>query len=629
MRLFAAVRRLLSPRRLRRAVVVAGLAGVLSVSLVVGTPSNAQAFADGGIISGPAIVGGTVAAGGTVATGVLIASGVGLLVLAAVAVVGAHEAGMFKYPWEQADNPLSTADKAPTASPPGKEAVNANDGYNTIIASPTMTMGVPTQSVNYTYSIIVPITYSGAFATNASYSFMAHADVECRNTTTGARSFRVQGSAGVVKSVTFYSSDADHTAPKNMLLSCAGGEQVIDANIRPLTPGELATYTDTAGWPTNIYTNWVGPAIERWWHRQATDYDTPTIDTTVNCVLPDGTKNQLHTSEPVTTDGSVNIPSCSAAGFGIAESVISNFLDGGKIRGNPLIDIHKGDTAYTGCDPALGQVCKMQIYVDGVPCVVGSPACASWAGLARVNPGRVQCYYGGNVVDISGCGIIEGAYVTGGTPYVKDNIDGDPNTWQDPAKIPGYVPHIDTPAGPEADPTVTPGPAPSPSPPPDIGTDPTPDPTPDPGGDPTPDPFPNDGSSPSDDCVSPTWSWNPVDWVKSPVICAIKAVFVPKTDVKTGLTDLQNKLKTKPPVSWLVVPPVFSGPGGGACPGWTVTVGAFSENVVCGSSFTNAVVGSRGFIFALVLVGMIWPLIRSVWYAAIPILRVSPSGGGK
>lgn len=620
--------------RVGKGAIMALVAVCLSFGLVVTTPSNAQAFVDGGVISGPAIVGATAVAGGSVATGVLIASGIGLVALAAVAVIALHENGVFKYPWEQPDNPISPTDKQVQQESPSKEPTTGGPiiaGTGTWLATERMVLSPIADNGSGRASFTVTNAGS-AMQTNWTYNFFARTEVVCRSDAGGADRRII----GYVTSPSFSQGVAGDrpggaTSTKTLTLGgCYASETLVDALVRPFTPSEFGKLDadsnnqfSTKAAPYQIYD---GPNKEQWWHKKGAKYSSPQIKTTVTCVNPAGVQADISATRDVdeSGDATVEVPSCAAAGLGVPLRSVTNFLDGGQIRGKPMIDVHQGDTKYTDCDPVMGQICKMQIFVDGKPCVVGSPACASWPGLARVNPSRVQCKYGENVIDISGCGIMEGAYVAGGTPAVSENIDGNPDTWRVPGSVPGWEPHTVTPEGPAPDPSITPGPSPAPSPAPDVPADPSPD----PGGDPAPDPVPGTGGkpNPSDGAGQQCWpsGWgmfNPAEWVLRPLNCA----FVPKTSIQTRVTTLIPTISGKPPFSWLGGPMV--GPGGGACPSWTVHVAALSKNVVCDSPFIAAVRGARLPLFGLVASAMIWPLLRSLWYASIPILRATPTGG--
>lgn len=258
------------------------------------------------------------------------------------------------------------------------------------------------------------------------------------------------------------------------------------------------------------------------------------------------------------------------------------------------------NTKYPACS---GVGCTMDVYLDGTKCAATNTACSNWPAIAASTPSRIQCKWGTYVMPTSDCNSLSNAYKTesgvvfdpkSGTwvaidPY-GNPVAPNPQPWSstNPTPIAGAAPGT-------APATATAGSA-----------------------------FPTTGTSPSDGCDSPTWSWNPVDFVKSPVVCALKDAFVPKTDWSPRMNALSSAVTTHPPMSWLN-PPAMIGPGGGGCPNWVIKVDGLSKNVVCDSSFTAAIIGSRGAMFGLVSTAMVFPLLRSIWYAAIPVLRVTPS----
>jgi len=185
---------------------------------------------------------------------------------------------------------------------------------------------------------------------------------------------------------------------------------------------------------------------------------------------------------------------------------------------------------------------------------------------------------------------MEPAYRPGGAPANEENMDGDPATRN--YTQPGGT-------------TYTP---------PSTGTGTAP------GGFPSAGVNPSTGTSPN--CSAPEWSWNPIEFVFNPVLCAMQEAFVPKTDIQMRSDALRDQASEVVPISWLTNP--ISGPSGGGCPNWTINVQGLSKNVVCDSSFTAALVAVRYPLFGIVAAAMVWPLIRGIWYASIPVLRVSP-----
>ena len=258
-------------------------------------------------------------------------------------------------------------------------------------------------------------------------------------------------------------------------------------------------------------------------------------------------------------------------------------------------------SAYPLC---MTSGCTMKVQIDGADCTVARTECQTWPSLNSTAPSRVTCKWGTYTVPAADClALLPNAYKSEvGTVY-------DPNsqTWTAIDTGGNPIPSNPQPWNP-TNPNPTPGTNVIAPPAPSTGTG---------SGS-----FPNTGTNPTDTCVPGGWSWNPVDWVKNPVICALQEAFVPKTDVGGRIGGIVTTLQGKPPISWMLPPPMGA-PSAAACPNWNITIPGFlTENVVCESSFTAAIVGARAPLFGLVATAMIWPLFRGLWYAAIPILRV-------
>lgn len=317
----------------------------------------------------------------------------------------------------------------------------------------------------------------------------------------------------------------------------------------------------------------------------------------VQCQRPDKSMYSVKAEAPYTADTSgVNAPSCGPDGKPLTAKI--DQYDGTS---------NKGTVGNLAWDQTAGSDGSLMVRVDGKPCEVGSPACASWPGLYASNPSRVQCTYAGAPVTIDRCGVLEGAYIWGGTPAVRQNIDGNPTTWVDPASIPGWVPHTVTPTGPKADPTIKPGAAPTASPQPDISNDPQPQ----PGSQPSPQPSPSPSSSPGgqpggntgtetgtipqsgtnpngeanpsgENCFGASWSWNPLDWVMTPVKCAIHWAFVPKSQsIQQNYDRIKPKIEAKGigPLIIAMEDTVGGLPGESGCTGPAINLQTLSPTI--------------------------------------------------
>lgn len=545
--------------RLLKSVAMIGIAMGLSVTLVVTTPEVAQAWALGPAVAGPVLLGaattaapaGAVSAGGAVATGVtvsgLAAAAVPVLVVAAAA-VGAYflyqyADSQIDFPWE--DNPYSkgNAQGEARSSQATKDLVYENIGATRNRAG----------SFDGDKQLLVQIAHTPKPGTARTIRPVVVVQRTCRSDTNYDPAAYTRSRLTV--DVGTISTTTTTTAVQRVAtyIGCSGG-QLMQATVMPPTWDDVkANPYPNQNLAPEFSFQWTSP-----YYNAAAS--TKEYETTVTCKGTDGTITKITEKAPV-ADGKVPVPSCAARGLGTATQTVSNFLDGGVITGPPLLDITEGDTKFTECDPAAGgQICKTEIYIDGQPCVIGAPACESWAALSVKNPSRVTCRYGGKLVDLSACFILEGAYLYGGSPMTEANIDGNPNTWTPRRTSPGWVPNIVGPEGvpvpdtehsddpeydrnPETDPdpdittaprpapgTPEPAPSPSSSPGTDTGSEPGTDPGTSTGGLPSTGRNPATDPSPKgDNCLSSMWSWNPVDWVMTPVKCALSWAFVPNT----------------------------------------------------------------------------------------------------
>ena len=382
-----------------------------------------------------------------------------------------------------------------------------------------------------------------------------------------------------------------------------------EVNIQPpTTKQKLTAYTESNSlWPKLAWAD----AVNVW---RSADYApaNPQYRVEVTCKNIDtGSRQVLTSSTDPNAQGAVNVPTCAQLGpKWYPEAMVVGFADGDTLK-QPIFTATPAEPEqFFQCDPVFGQACKFEIWVDGKPCVIGSPACASWAGLFKVAPGRVLCMYGGRQVDMSGCAILEGAYIYGGTPAIKPNIDGNPDTWVDPSTVPGWTPHIlpsptpdnprpvpvpdpnpqpQTPPNPNPAPTEpSTNPNPSPSPSPGTGTDPNapwnnPAPIPDYGSNPAPQP--PQGAPSLDPNVNDTNCWpggtaafNPLEWVLQPVKCALSWAFVPRQDVaQQQMTKVETAFGKVPVVASIgTVTTAIGTLGGGAGGGSGCTGPAFN-----------------------------------------------------
>lgn len=225
-------------------------------------------------------------------------------------------------------------------------------------------------------------------------------------------------------------------------------------------------------------------------------------------------------------------------------------------------------TAYPQCQD---QPCTLKVSVNGIPCSIGLPECWDW--MHTYPPEQLKCEYGPYAVGLAECGALEYAYRSGA------GVTVDPNDAQNPYRLvpaqPGGQPDPNLapsrPYEPNPWPTTNPQPSTNPS------TTPVPAPTfPTQGN--NPDPRPPGGAPVLDpesgqNCLAGMWSWNPVNWVYTPVKCAMTWAFVPKPEALTRVrTDLQTAVGGSGVGAWFdAVPALFNIPGGGGCEGPTIT----------------------------------------------------------
>ncbi|MGO4587153.1 hypothetical protein AB4Z38_25230, partial [Arthrobacter sp. 2RAF6] len=385
---------------------------------------------------------------------------------------------------------------------------------------------------------------------------------------------------------------------------------VIGAIVGPAGGDPLLTASGPGGGPTKVM-RW-GTLIQNGMSgdpRGATTHYTVSAE----CISDNG---QLGTVTAATDGnaavqgdkGAVKVPSCAAAGKGHNTGKMHidafNDLDGTTTRvwetNAPTVDPNE-----PLCDPTKpGAGCKLEISIDGKPCTIGNLECEHWTQVDQADSThtRVSCKHGPYAVALAVCAPLEGAYYPGGRTATQANTDGDPNTSDNTDFKGSPLPNNPAPQTLPGTGTTT-GTTPAPG---DAGqTSPSAD-------------------SNSQECFPTGWGmFNPVEWVLKPLGCA----FIPKTSQQTALqTRMQNITNTavaSPPFSW-VAGIGMSAPHTAACPDWNIAIAGHSWNVVCDSSFTAALRGSRVAIFAMMATAMVWPLIRSIWYASIPFLRVAP-----
>lgn len=299
--------------------------------------------------------------------------------------------------------------------------------------------------------------------------------------------------------------------------------------------------TNSAGWKTLgagraalAYTAWSPTAyysnIGNLWHItnvQATLGDlqigwpslvSPSVASLqVSCTNPDGSQYEVTSSVP-SANGLVQMPTCTGKtgdlGGAKAKCVTMSAgtsLPNAVVQSSDCVAAGTAGLLYPEC---MAAGCIYRVIVDGVPCIVGRPGCTDWARTYATSPGRVGCRYGEHAVSVDHCFFMERVYESSGAPVpaTLGNTDGNPATFTGTAPAPS--------TDPQTQPYPQPWPAPDGAPGGGPGTL--------PGGGTAPLPSPTGVPLSNGDCWgSASFSWNPVDWVVTPIKCALAWAFVP------------------------------------------------------------------------------------------------------
>lgn len=569
-----------------------GTVGILSLGLVVTTPSNAHA-----LVKYPKIPVNT-----TFITGAVKTVGPAAMAVASFTPVGwglrLFQLGMLAYSTSDIWMPYVTG----TFGSDNPAVPGTGTGYGN--PDPNFRMGAPTVSGSViSHSRLYTCSNSAGCGLNHHEAYI----VECKNPTTGAITVAkgivspIQGTAplGTSSMGTFSLTCANATIPVGGLFGLAGSGQL-----------PLLTGTQRVTGPSNdvSYGTIQGPKSFN------PNGDDVTYQGKSECIDSAGTISWVSGPMIPGNNGAMLMPSCEAAGkgHGTGRTKVEAFKPDGTTETvwdtgpSPL-----ADPATPLCDPGRSTSgCVMEITKDGQPCTTGDVECENWASEApKDGTGtRWKCKFGPYTLSLSSCGLLERAYVPGGSPLNDPNTDGNPDT--------------KSPLGPDSQPAPPVAPVVT-------GTVP---------GSPTPGApgAPGPGSDTSTRQCWPTgWGmFNPLEWVLKPLRCA----FEPTKNIAAEGGALRDKALTKAPLSFVAAisatAPASVG-GQGACPSWVVHIsssgggvdGAYSKNVVCDSSFIQSIVNARPVLFGLISGAMLWPFLRSLWYAIIPIVRVVPTGG--
>lgn len=232
----------------------------------------------------------------------------------------------------------------------------------------------------------------------------------------------------------------------------------------------------------------------------------------VSCTNPDGSQYEVTSSVP-SAGGMVQMPTCTGkpGDLGGAHAKCVTLLAGTQVPATTVessncVAAGQAGTLYPEC---VAAGCLYVVYVDGVPCTVGRAGCTDWARTYAASPGRVGCKYGTHWVSADHCFFLERVYENGlPVPATLGNTDGNPDTFTGPAPANAAQPQPQ----PQPIPNGAPGGAPGALPGGATGTL----------------PIPAGTQTTNGDCFGGgSFSWNPVDWVVTPVKCALAWAFVP------------------------------------------------------------------------------------------------------
>lgn len=430
------------------------------------------------------------------------------------------------------------------------------------------------------------VQYDWQFAPNgvtSSQTITYVATSSCQHNSTGAIIEHVVGDS---TSATRFTGTKTRT--QNV---CPTGQTVLGTTIGP--GGQYPGPTNWAHFGTKVPPSGFDPYSE----------DTK-MKTRVECIRADGSKTTI---EGQWSGDYALVPSCEASGNGHGTGKVSIVGTApGTTTEQPVWDSPAApdDPATPLCNASRASSgCEISIAIDGRTCTAGNVECENWVEVNQNDPNRdtdnarVRCNFGPYRLATSQCGMLEKAYV-GGQIWSDENTDGDPATSGAPKTAPSGNPV----AGP-APTTTVPGTVPG-----------------SPGA-----PSASEPDQQAAQCWPTGWGMlNPLEWVYKPTVCAAKAVFQPTKPIQTRVTSMQAAFANRVPMSWFGVG--TEGVTGGACPtNWSITYKGTTHSLICGTPAEGIIRDFRPVLGAMLTIAMLWPLIRSLFYAAIPVFKVTPS----
>lgn len=589
-------------RRSLKPFVMLGIAGTLSVSLVVTTPSNAQAFVP--VLAPPVILLGSGVATLPSVMGALSLTGPigwGLMGLGALA-LGAAATQDYWLPYVTGDFGKGESGDGPVGEYPPESSYQKKSGE----VDSYFTLGELSISGG---QVIIPWDYAKLGAANGSSNFNVHYAyrIACKHPDTrlGDNGVRIKEDVSTIGGGLPPGKGTSGTVGRNCEVNGSNWGEPIGAEVGVAGYENLPLMPDTwtMGGPSTYrtYGSLKAPSKPGF----DPNGEDVTYQTTVECIRADGTKFNL-TAEASGAQKAIKVPACAAAdptAHATGKTDVVGLAPG--LAPQPLYTVPNtpAPAEYPACDHNRGgPLCTLKVMWNGQECMVGQFECAHWTDPNIKNDPRLSCQYGPYAVATAVCNPLERAYEPGGAPATDANIDGNPSTRSNTDPSGQTIPKTSTSTGTVPSTTTRTAPAP---------------------GEAAPAPAPGTTGQ-SAECFPGGWAvFNPM-WIVDGISCS----FIPKMDITQRVGELQALAGTKAPLSWMA--PQMTGPGSSGCPAWVVQVNTtefgpgYAKNIVCDSTFIQAIVGARGPLFGIVAGAMIWPLFRSLWYAAIPVLRVTP-----
>lgn len=566
-----------------------GVVGLLSVSMIVSTPSNAQAFAGGDTLlkEAPRIAGAIKTISPAITTAAAVATSVTPL---GWALKGAWMLGMLAFNTSDIWMPyvtgaLGTAEEDTRASTPPNSQVFSRAEHR---------LGAWTVEGS---TLKVRTYWTGPGGSGSFTSFHVAFAYECRwadGTTTVFKNKLNLGNQPLPFDLQVgMSCQATQGGVQKVGTPIAGAAGLAGDGILPVwvtgdKPGGPADYTQWGGFNTKTF------------DPRSADVG---YEGRSECIDAAGTVSWISGPRIGGDAGGVQMPSCEAAGkgHGTGRTQVIAFKPDGTQLPVWSTPVAPSDPSTPMCDPGKSSGgCVLSVELDGKGCEAGNVECENWAEIQKQDPNntRLKCRFGPYTLPMSACNLLEQAYRVGGAIATELNTDGDPATRDDnnyagqpvPQPAPGSV--------------AAPGPGAVP------GT----------GGQLGP-----QADAEQKECFPSGWGMlNPVEWVMKPVGCALDAAFKPKREIQPRITAMQGQFANKVPISWFGG--TMQGVSGGSCPtNWGIEVAGQHVSFICGTPAEGIVLAFRPVLGAMLIIAALWPLIRSLFYSAIPILKVNPS----